>query len=238
MTTQDVQDVATGARELIREARRLGLTWGLRPARVVTATQVVYDGDGDESTSRVINMLDDTPEPDDRVMCLFVPPSGNFIVGRVTPKNYGRGLISFTERTTASTAAAAATGVLLLSGVPMRAGRLYDVRTSNILLFNTTVNGQSSARLAYETDGSDAGTGSTLMAIYNSGAIPVAGSGHGAYLSQIYQPTTDIQFSVILFTLTLTGGNTSIFANASQHTQLMVTDMGPAAALTGTGTSL
>lgn len=235
---QAVQDVATGARELVREARRLGLTWGLRPASVATASHVVYDGDGDESTTRVVNMLDDTPDVGDRVMCLFVPPAGNFIVGRVVPKNFGRGIVAFTERTTASTAAAAATGVLLLSEVTLKTGRLYEVRTSNILLFNTTANGQSSARLAYTTDGTDAGTGSTLLAIYNSGAIPVAGSGHGAYLSQIYQPTGDVQFSVILFTLTLTGGNTSIFANASQHTQLMIEDKGPASALTGTGTSL
>lgn len=235
---QVVEDVGVGASELVREARRLGLTWGLRPGTVIDATHVVYDGDGEGNATRVSNMLDDTPEVDDRVMCLFVPPAGNFIVGRVSPKNYGRGLVAFVERTDASTAAAAATGVLLLSEVPLKTGRLYDVRTSNILLFNTTANGQSSARLAYTTDGTDAGTGSTLLAIYNSGAIPVAGSGHGAMLSQIYESPGDIQFSVILFTLTLTGGNTSIFANASQHTQLMIVDMGPASALVGSGSSL
>lgn len=235
---QAVQDVGTGARELIREARRLGLVWGLRPATVATPTTVVYDGDGENSTTRVVNMLDDTPEVGDRVMCMFVPPAGNFIVGRVIPKNYGRGLVAFAERTDASTAAAAATGVLRLSGVPLKIGRLYDIRTSNILLFNSTVNGQSSARLAYTIDGTDAGTGSTLLAIFNSGAIPVVASGVGAQLSQVYEATGDVQLSVVLFTLTLTGGNTSIFANASQHTQLMVVDMGAASELVGTAASL
>jgi hypothetical protein len=73
-----------GTRELLREARRLGLTWGLRPATVLNFENVRYDGDDTETLTRVVNLLESPLFVDQRVMCIFVPPSGNFVVGSLT----------------------------------------------------------------------------------------------------------------------------------------------------------
>lgn len=70
--------------EVVREARRLGLVWGLRPATVLGPTQVRYDGDDEETLTRVVNLLEGPLFTDQRVMCVFVPPSGNFVIGSLT----------------------------------------------------------------------------------------------------------------------------------------------------------
>lgn len=80
----EAQNIETGARELVREARRLGLTWGLRPATVLDQDSVRYDGDDAETSTRVINLLESPLFIDQRVMCIFVPPAGNFVIGSLT----------------------------------------------------------------------------------------------------------------------------------------------------------
>lgn len=73
-----------GTRELLNEARRLGLTWGLRPATVLDVGNVRYDGDDTETVTRVVNLLESPLFPEQRVMCMFVPPAGNFVIGSLT----------------------------------------------------------------------------------------------------------------------------------------------------------
>jgi hypothetical protein len=73
-----------GTRELLREARRLGLTWGLRPATVISVDHVRYDGDDEETLTRVVNLLESPLFVAQRVMCIFVPPAGNFVIGSLT----------------------------------------------------------------------------------------------------------------------------------------------------------
>ena len=80
----EAENINTGTRELLREARRLGLTWGLRPGTVSDPSHVVYDGDSEDSNTRVINLLESPLFVDERVMCMFVPPAGNFVVGVLT----------------------------------------------------------------------------------------------------------------------------------------------------------
>lgn len=84
MSDASAQNIDAGARELVAQARRLGLTWGLRPATVLDQSHARYDGDGDEVATRVINLLEMPLFVDQRVMCVFVPPSGNFVLGSLT----------------------------------------------------------------------------------------------------------------------------------------------------------
>ncbi len=84
MSDDAAANVVAGTQELVREARRLGLVWGLRPATVVKVEHVRYDGDDDETITRIVNLLEAPLFPDQRVMCVFVPPSGNFVIGSLT----------------------------------------------------------------------------------------------------------------------------------------------------------
>lgn len=93
MTNPAIYDDHTGVanlmgvavQELIRQARALGLTWTLRLATVVNnapdALTAIYDGD--TAALSMVNMSGATLEPQERVYGLIIPPSGNFIIGRV-----------------------------------------------------------------------------------------------------------------------------------------------------------
>lgn len=68
-------------------AEALGLKWQLRPATVVFSsngiTSVRYDGDVDEINARAVPLVDNVVAGD-RVMILIVPPSSNYVIGRIT----------------------------------------------------------------------------------------------------------------------------------------------------------
>lgn len=71
------------AQAMVDGAKRLGLTWTLRPATVTAnadGPSVVYDGD----TILVGAVpLNGSAIPGDRVMMLQIPPGGNYIIGRL-----------------------------------------------------------------------------------------------------------------------------------------------------------
>lgn len=78
--------VGLGIEELVAAADRLGLKWRLRPATVTrytgsaTNTPVVLDGD--EGVETRAQSLIGTLTAFDRVMVLFVPPQGIYVIGR------------------------------------------------------------------------------------------------------------------------------------------------------------
>lgn len=83
--TSPANTFITGADQLITRARRLGLTWGLRPATVAaplatdpTMVTVTLDGD---TTQVVVYSLVGLPAVGARVMVMFVPPAGSYIIG-------------------------------------------------------------------------------------------------------------------------------------------------------------
>jgi hypothetical protein len=230
--------IGVGAQSIVDRARQLGLTWTLRPATVVTF--VVATGtatvqfDGDTATLGVVSLIGQV-SPNQRVMCMSVPPGGNFIIGSIGSSNrtndYSQ--IAFGERLTPSTASAGSQGVLRLDNVPIVSGQNYLVTTNSFLLFNTVIADVGSARLAFSTSGV-ATTGSSTMAIYNSPAIPGTGNGVGAMLSVQYQATTTGLLSVLLWTVRLGGsGNISIFGNAISPIQLSIFHVNGPVANTG-----
>ena len=72
--------LSTQAQAVVDRAKSLGLTWTLRPATVSTVDTVIYDGD--IIPVGVISLIG-PGVVNDRVMCLQVPPGGNYIIGRL-----------------------------------------------------------------------------------------------------------------------------------------------------------
>jgi hypothetical protein len=76
--------MSTTVKELLRQARALGLTWTLRLATVVTnaADSMTAQYDGDTAAISMVNITGTNLQPEERVYVLIIPPSGNFIIGR------------------------------------------------------------------------------------------------------------------------------------------------------------
>ena len=100
--------VGIGIDALIDNARRLGLTWTLRMATVATlstgntssssstfgSVTAIYDGDSAPiGMTSVIGLV----KPGQRVYCIGVPPSGNFIIGTVGGVAIRKGIIGTTS---------------------------------------------------------------------------------------------------------------------------------------------
>lgn len=83
--------------ELLVQARRLGLTWGMRPGVVTDTTNaggpynplVQLDGD-DENTTIIAPSLVGGLAIGMRVMVQFVPPGGNYVVGIISSTSIQR----------------------------------------------------------------------------------------------------------------------------------------------------
>lgn len=80
------QQVGLGIEELVAAAERLGLKWRLRPGTVVRYTGSATDTpvylDGDEGVETRAQSLIGTLTAFDRVMVMFVPPQGIYVIGR------------------------------------------------------------------------------------------------------------------------------------------------------------
>jgi hypothetical protein len=79
----------SSAKAIIDNANRLGLTWTMRPATVsslaftttTNPTHIIYDGD--TATVAAVSVCG-VPPPGSRVLCIQLPPSGNFIIGSLS----------------------------------------------------------------------------------------------------------------------------------------------------------
>lgn len=69
---------------LVENATPLGLKWELRPGTVISneggSTIIRYDGESDDTNSRATSMVG-AVSPGSRIMVMYVPPAGNYIVG-------------------------------------------------------------------------------------------------------------------------------------------------------------
>lgn len=118
--------------ELIAQARRLGLTWGMRPGLVIDTSaaggpynpHVQLDGD-DENTTIIAPSLVGGLAVGMRVMVQFVPPSGNYVVGIISSastQRYEKGAFTShgTTLTTTETVLETFSRFSLLSGAAYR----------------------------------------------------------------------------------------------------------------------
>lgn len=76
--------ISTLVQEIVSQSSRLGLTWSLRPAAVIDITSnpiTLIQLDGDDQIVTALNIAGQISLTT-RVMCLIVPPSGIYIIGR------------------------------------------------------------------------------------------------------------------------------------------------------------
>jgi len=133
--------IGVGAKSIVDNAQRLGLEWTLRLATVLdgsnaSAVSAVYDGDANnpiDMTSMIGTLLFGQ-----RIYVIIVPPSGNFIVGR---------LGKYEARQTLTTTTASIT----FSAIPIGLRALsvkWRARSTNVAAIDETrmqVNGSSAA---------------------------------------------------------------------------------------------
>lgn len=117
--------------ELLRQADRLGLTWGRRPGTVrsttglFTPTQASVIMDGDDIGVTVVSLAGPLAV-DDRVMVDRVPPAGLYVVAKIDPPP------SFAQASTVDTATITAEVVTFtFTDVELRAGYAYRVEGGN-----------------------------------------------------------------------------------------------------------
>lgn len=126
--------------ELIAQARRLGLTWGLRPGLVVDTTaaggpynpRVQLDGD-DESVTILAPSLVGGVAIGMRVMVMFVPPAGNYVVGIISSTSTQRYEVGGTTNH-ATTITTTETVLETFSRFKLMSGAAYRVEIDGWLL--------------------------------------------------------------------------------------------------------
>jgi hypothetical protein len=149
-----------------------------------------------------------------------------------------RKCIARAARTTASTAASAATGVLRLDDKPILAGHTYRI-TWKAQLAGTVLGDVLRGEIKYTTDASTPTTTSTGLPGSYADIVNAVGSstvGHGLTITTDYTPVTDETLSVLLITERISGtGNVNMQATGGLIvTQMYIDDMGDDPGNTGT----
>lgn len=197
------------AQALVANAGRLGLTWDLRPATVVTT---------DKSTGKVSVIIDADTEtvpadsmigplaPGDRVFVVIIPPGGIFVTGWVL--NGPSRLIARGVRSAAKTGIVGTELGALRVNIPLLGGYTYRIST-NILIAQSTLNelARVDLRLRYAADGTDAST-SSLVGVLDR-IVTDAGTGNGYGNPFFYYfAVGDEQLSTLLTVIRTTGAGT------------------------------
>ncbi len=141
------------------------------------------------------------------------------------------------RRVSNSTGTTSEIGVLRLDGIAAKAGRLYRIYTNNIGGDTSVANDGVRLNLRMTTDGSTAGTSST---IYTLSQTIVPNISHADYMSVdfTYTPAVDETLSVLLTVARSNGSGTVVAtggaAGAPGPIELYVEDMGVDPGDTGT----
>lgn len=218
---------------LVDKARSLGLTWGLRPAVISNVdgsiTKAIYDGD---TTAIRVTSLVGALAPGQRVMVMFVPPAGNYVIGSLSNHVPGA-VIARADRATSSSATTTELAVVRLSKVPVISGLGYQITSSNLILDSTVDGDTVLARLRFTDNGVDADLADVLF----GGVKSVSAASSGQVVLPIlrnYYPTTTHMLSLLLTIGREAGsGNVSLTVSPGFPIEMTVTCLGPAPSETG-----
>lgn len=137
------------------------------------------------------------------------------------------GVIARGKRSSTSTLASAAQGVLRIDGVPIIGGRMYRIYSATWTVLSTVANDRATVGLTYTTDGSAAGTGSSILRRWNSPAIASTSDGLSGDVAAVYVPSVDETLSVLLYHQRLAGtGNINMVGTPGFEVELYVEDCG------------
>jgi hypothetical protein len=238
--TGPVQTADATVQAVQTQAAPLGLNWALRVGTVLLGTDpaaVILRLDGGDLVKVNGFSMVGPLIPGMRVYVMEVPPAGQYVVGFVAGNlGWGRGIVKWASRDTASsTTTAADAGVLQLDGVPLEAGRMYRIWTSDLHLDSSVANDEIRTRIRYSLTG----TATTADAV-----LPGA-SGHVRQVDQnvsedrtlqtMYVPASNQTMSLLLCVGRIAGtGNVRISNTDADNLIVMaVEDVGPAQAQSG-----
>jgi hypothetical protein len=138
-----------------------------------------------------------------------------------------QGVIKRGRRTTSTgNVTTTETGVLRVDDIPVYAGRLYKISTSNINVDTSADNDVARAAIRVSTSGA-ATTSSTLIG-YVRMTIDNNTQSNVHNVTCFYSPGSDGDLSVLLTLLRQAGsGNIIVFGGASDICDLVIEDMGP-----------
>jgi hypothetical protein len=148
----------------------------------------------------------------------------------------GRKQVGYAHRGTTSTAASAAQGALRISSIPLTFGLRYHIYTNTVVMIPSVNDVRPTLRLSHTVNNTNAGTGSTLMALFNAPVAVSTSDGLSANVGYTYTPAAPGEIlSVCLWHQRLAGtGTVHLLGTVGAGIQLHVDCLGPAAADTGT----
>ena len=100
--------ISAAVKQLLDNAKALGLTWALRLATIAAASETGLTGvmDGDITPIGLINASGQPMVEDIRVYVLIIPPSGNFVIGYADTVLLGANCNTIQSMTPGTTASA------------------------------------------------------------------------------------------------------------------------------------
>jgi hypothetical protein len=222
--TEDAKTAVTAAteaaKEVIADPKRLGISWTLRPGKVVNLDPFHVTYDGDSAALDSVNLTGNPLPLDRRVMGLLIPPSGSFIIGK-----YGADVgelftyIDGASTATPSAAFSAETEVLRIVRFTFEPQRAYKIEFRFDVL---TTSGTNAAVWRIRKT-------STVGTLLGIGVWPlrnIQSNDFGSDLIVRNTGTADVADAIVL-TMASTAGNITANAAATQVGWIRVYDMGP-----------
>lgn len=145
-----------------------------------------------------------------------------------------QGVIARGRRTTSTgNVTTTETGALRVDNIPVYAGRLYKISTSNMNMDTSVDNDAARAAIRYSTSGN--ATTSSTLGNYLRNTIDSASQSNVHNLVMFYAPAADATLSILLTLLRQSGtGNIIFFCSGTDILDLVVEDLGLDPGDTGT----
>lgn len=150
-----------------------------------------------------------------------MPAAGSVIYPSDVARVLARGRrISTTSELTSET------GFIRLDGIPVKAGRMYEITASNMNIDTSVDNSIGAVRCRVETGGSTATTSSTQIGQVRY-TDDSAATSNVLPLQVYYVPSSDTTLSVLLTVGLVTGtGTVKVYASSVEIFDLVVRDLG------------
>lgn len=202
--------IGVGAQAIADTAKRLGLTWNLRPATVTSLEPLTVTDDADTGQIKLgaVSLIGEL-QVGQRVMTMFVPPGGLFVIGTigttVTQRILKGAQGSSTTGLTTSGTTELALSFLDMTGISLRANFVYDLFASFVSLSQTV--STDIYQFRFRVDASISGT---LIGLYNyCGALTGSLSSN---ISATYIPAADVVTSIFVSVVRASGTGTLTIA--------------------------
>lgn len=159
--------------------------------------------------------------------------AGQRLTAAVIAAGFPNGVVARGRRTTPTgNVTTTETGVLRLDGIPVKAGRGYEITTSDMNMDTSVSNDLATARIRINTAGTAITSSTQIVQMRNT--IDDATNSNVIPLQCYYFPTSDATLSVLLTVQRVAGtGNIIIFCSGTEILDLVVRDMGIAPADSG-----